>query len=93
MSPFQTYPNLSSLKLVYSVSANVLQSKFINAKGMQQMQSPSLDDHCLLGHTRGSLVLCTFDNIVMGIFLIEQMILQSTVQVFCEVEEAALGRQ
>lgn len=77
------------------MSANVLQSKFINAKGMQQMQGPSLDDHSLLGsgHTGDSLVLCIFGNIVMEIFLIEEMILQSTVQDFLDMEEATLDRQ
>lgn len=30
----KTYPNLSSLKKVYSVSANIIQSKFIIAKGL-----------------------------------------------------------
>lgn len=76
------------------MSANVLQSKSINAKGMQQKPSLSLDDHSLLGsgHTGDSLVLCIFDNIVMGIILIEEMILQSTVQVFCDVEEALRKR-
>ena len=54
-----------------------------------------MGDHSLLesGHTRDSLVSCIFDNIVMGPFLIEDMILQSMVQVFCEVEEAALCKQ
>lgn len=45
------------------------------------------------GHTGDSLVLCIFNSIVMGIFLTEEMILQNTVQVFCDVEEATLGRQ
>lgn len=51
-----------------------------------------MDDHSLpeSGYTRGSLVSCIFDSIVMETFLSEEMILQSTVQVFCEVEEAAL---
>lgn len=59
------------------------------------MQSLPLDNHSLLGsgHTGDSLVLCIFDNILMGIFLMEEMILQSTVQVFCDMEEATLGRQ
>lgn len=77
------------------MSANVLQSKSINAKGMQQIQNLSLDEHSLLGsgHTGDSLVLCIFNSIVMGIFLTEEMILQNTVQVFCDVEEATLVRQ
>lgn len=77
------------------MSANVLQSKSINAKGMQQTQNLSLDEHSLLGsgHTGDSLVLCIFNSIVMGIFLTEEMILQNTVQVFCDVEEATLVRQ
>lgn len=47
----------------------------------------------LSGYTRDSLVACIFDNTVMKTFLVEEMILQSTAQVFCEVEAAALCKQ
>lgn len=48
-----------------------------------------MDEHSWWSH-KGQLASCVLDDIIVGTFLMGEMILRSTVWVSCEVEAAAL---